>query len=297
MHAARSSFVCRIERLDRGQTQFVAVLGTARRVGRDQRSRNVSLSARLTVTADGPLLMTSRETGYVYFTPRGCVTSDRGGGYIQGTEFPDRICGRRGADDIDPLAGKDYVYAGAGNDVINSGDKRADVISCGPGAIACSPTARTRSRETASASAEAEMARAILISLVAGLLTALPSAATPVGSGTIAYAIEVGSLYTVTADGRPTQPLRIGGTNDRLTSPRWSPNGLQVAFTEYRNDPITVRLWVMNADESNVHIVATGSIVLSTQPWSPTARGSRGGRPALPATSTRRAPRAATCDA
>jgi Tol biopolymer transport system component len=128
-----SSFVCRIERLDRGQTQFVAVLGTARRVGRDQRSRNVSLSARLTVTADGPLLMTSRETGYVYFTPRGCVTSDRGGGYIQGTEFPDRICGRRGADDIDPLAGKDYVYAGAGNDVINSGDKRADVISCGPG--------------------------------------------------------------------------------------------------------------------------------------------------------------------
>jgi Tol biopolymer transport system component len=113
------------------------------------------------------------------------------------------------------------------------------------------------------------MARAILISLVAGLLTALPSAATPVGSGTIAYAIEVGSLYTVTADGRPTQPLRIGGTNDRLTSPRWSPNGLQVAFTEYRDGPNTVRLWVMNADQSNVHIVATGSIVLSTQPWSP----------------------------
>ncbi len=71
-----ASFVCRIERLDRGQSQFVGVLGTARRVGRDRRSRNVPLSARLTVTADGPLLGTRRETGYVFFTPSGCVTTD-----------------------------------------------------------------------------------------------------------------------------------------------------------------------------------------------------------------------------
>ena len=113
------------------------------------------------------------------------------------------------------------------------------------------------------------MSRAVLIAVAAGLLLALPSAAAPVGSGKIAYAIEVGSLYTVTADGRSTQPLRIGGTNDRLTSPRWSPNGLQVAFTEYRGDPNQVRLWVMGADETNAHIVATGAIALSTQPWSP----------------------------
>jgi Ca2+-binding RTX toxin-like protein len=79
------------------------------------------------------LLPTARETGYVFFTPELCMTRDRGGGYIEGTRFPDRICGRRGADDIDPGGGKDYVYAGAGRDVINSRDKRGDVISCGAG--------------------------------------------------------------------------------------------------------------------------------------------------------------------
>jgi TolB protein len=128
-----SSLVCRIERIDRGESPRVAVLGTARRVGRDRRSTSVQLSARLTVTADGLLLPTRRETGYVFFTPSRCVTTDRGSGYIEGTSFPDRICGRRGADDIEPLGGKDYVYAGAGPDVINSSDKRSDVISCGPG--------------------------------------------------------------------------------------------------------------------------------------------------------------------
>jgi hypothetical protein len=128
-----AAFVCRIERIDRGEFRQVAVLGRARRVGRDQSSRSMSLSARLTVTADRPLLATSRETGYVFFTPSRCVTRDRGGGYIEGTRFPDRICGRRGADDIDPLGGKDYVYAGAGRDLINSRDRYGDVISCGPG--------------------------------------------------------------------------------------------------------------------------------------------------------------------
>jgi hypothetical protein len=128
-----ASFVCRIERLNRGESQFMGVLGTARRVGRDRRGRNASLSARLTVIADGPLLVTRRETGYVFYTPGGCVTTDRGGGYIEGSDFPDRICGRRGADEIDPMGGKDYVFAGAGPDVINSWDNRGDVISCGPG--------------------------------------------------------------------------------------------------------------------------------------------------------------------
>jgi Tol biopolymer transport system component len=128
-----AAFVCRIDPIGRGESRWVAVLGRARRVGRDQSSRSMSLSARLTVTADGPLLATSRETGYMFFTPGRCLTRDRGGGYIEGTRFPDRICGRRGADDIAPLGGKDYVYAGAGRDVINSRDRYGDVISCGPG--------------------------------------------------------------------------------------------------------------------------------------------------------------------
>ena len=127
------AFVCRIDRIGRGESRWVAVLGRARREGRDQSSRSMSLSARLSVTADGPLLATSRGTGYMFFTPGRCVTRDRGGGYIEGTRFPDRICGRRGADDIAPLGGKDYVYAGAGRDVINSRDRYGDVIWCGPG--------------------------------------------------------------------------------------------------------------------------------------------------------------------
>ena len=114
------------------------------------------------------------------------------------------------------------------------------------------------------------MSRTILIALVAGLMLAVPSAAAPVGSGKIGYAIEVGSLYTVTADGRPPQPLRIGGTNDRLSPPRWSPDGSQVTFTEIRPVPNPIRLWVMNAEGGNAHIVASGgAVVLSTQPWSP----------------------------
>jgi Tol biopolymer transport system component len=129
------AFVCRIDRIGRGESRNVAVLGRARRVGRGREPRNkiVTVSARLTMSADGPLLATSRQTGYVLFTPERCTTRDRGGGYIEGTRFPDRICGRRGADDIDPGGGKDYVYAGAGPDVINSGDRYGDVISCGHG--------------------------------------------------------------------------------------------------------------------------------------------------------------------
>ena len=128
-----AAFVCRIERMGRGESRTVAVIGTARRVGRGPSSRSISLSARLNVTADGPLLATARETGNVFFTPSRCVTSDRGGGSIEGTRFADRICGRRGADYIDPLGRKDYVYAGAGPDVLNTGDGYGDVISCGPG--------------------------------------------------------------------------------------------------------------------------------------------------------------------
>jgi len=128
-----AAFVCRIDHIARGESPQVAVFGSARRVGRDQSSRSMSLSARLTVTADGPLLATGRETGYVFFMPGHCSTRDRGSGYIEGTRFPDRICGRRGADQIHPAGGKDYVDAGAGPDVIYARDIYRDVISCGPG--------------------------------------------------------------------------------------------------------------------------------------------------------------------
>ena len=128
-----SGILCRFDRLERRQTRAVAALGTARRVGRDQRSRDVALRADIRVTADGSLVTTQRETDEVRFRPGRCTPSDRGRGRIDGTRFPDRICGRRGADDIHPWAGKDVVNAGAGPDLIFSKDENSDVISCGPG--------------------------------------------------------------------------------------------------------------------------------------------------------------------
>jgi TolB protein len=128
-----AAFVCRIDRIGRGESAQMFLYGRARRVGRNASSRSVTLDAKLTVTADGPLLTTGRETGYVRFTPTRCSNRDRGAGHIEGTRFPDRICGRRGADDINPRDRKDYVYAGAGPDVINARDIYGDVISCGPG--------------------------------------------------------------------------------------------------------------------------------------------------------------------
>jgi len=125
--------VCSIDRLRRGESSTVVALGTARRVGRDQRGIDVTLRAQLQVTADGPLLPTERETDVVAFTPGTCSSSDLGHGRIDGTRFPDRICGRRGADAIHPQDGKDFVYAGAGPDQIFSRDIYADVIRCGPG--------------------------------------------------------------------------------------------------------------------------------------------------------------------
>jgi len=130
-----AAVVCRIDLLRRGESRDLAVWGMARRLGRGREPRNqiATVSARLKVTADGPLLPTSRELGTVVFTPKSCNPRDPGRGYIEGTRFPDRVCGRRGADDIHPGDGKDYVYAGAGPDVIHAMDIYGDVISCGPG--------------------------------------------------------------------------------------------------------------------------------------------------------------------
>jgi TolB protein len=128
-----TGILCRIDRLERRETRVIAALGTARRVGADQRGRDVQLRADVKVTADGPLSTTERETNEARFTPGRCTSRDRGRGRIDGTRFPDRICGRRGADDIHPWAGKDIVNAGGGRDRIFSRDDKADVITCGPG--------------------------------------------------------------------------------------------------------------------------------------------------------------------
>ena len=124
---------CQIDRIEPGRKGVAAVRGRARRVGRDQRSRDVALRARVDVTADGPLLETHRESDEIGFIASRCTSRDAGRGRIDGTRFPDRICGRLGADKIHPGLGKDVVDAGAGRDVVHAQDGFGDRIRCGPG--------------------------------------------------------------------------------------------------------------------------------------------------------------------
>jgi Tol biopolymer transport system component len=124
---------CEFDRLGGGESREVSALGRARRVGLDQDSRAAQLRVRLHATAkgaSGALQMTDE----LFFTPSRCVTVDPGsGGRIYGTRFADQLCGRRGADAIRPLQGKDRVSAGAGPDVIYARDGDRDVIACGLG--------------------------------------------------------------------------------------------------------------------------------------------------------------------
>jgi hypothetical protein len=124
---------CHIDRIGGGESRDVAVLGTARRVGRDRDSRTLPLRARLDVTADGSFTAQEHEADEVSFTPSGCMTLDPGRGRIDGTRFRDRICGRLGRDLIHPGLESDVVEAGNGNDAIFARDRYADRISCGRG--------------------------------------------------------------------------------------------------------------------------------------------------------------------
>jgi Tol biopolymer transport system component len=130
---ANAWVTCRIPRLERGQPITVSMIGRPRRVGLDRRSRDISITADIVVSASEQLLPTWRESGTIRFQSARCSVRDLGAGLIDGTRFRDRICGRRGADRIYPGKGKDIVAAGAGDDVIFARDPNVDRISCGPG--------------------------------------------------------------------------------------------------------------------------------------------------------------------
>jgi Tol biopolymer transport system component len=131
----RNRATCRLDRLDPGTKTVFYLQGETRRVGLDERSIDVALRTRFSVSATEQLLPTRRETDELRFAMARCVSRNRGGGRIDGTRFPDKICGRRGADQIHPGEGNDAVEAGDGNDVIfaKDGFPFRDQISCGRG--------------------------------------------------------------------------------------------------------------------------------------------------------------------
>ena len=99
-------------------------------------SASVALRATFGATELEQLLPTRRESDSIAWRSFLCTSRDPGRGRIDGTRFPglpDRICGRRGRDLIYPLAGKDVVDAGNGNDIVYAVDGYLDRITCGRG--------------------------------------------------------------------------------------------------------------------------------------------------------------------
>jgi Ca2+-binding RTX toxin-like protein len=126
---------CRLSRLEPGAKHSFLMEGKARRVGLEPESINLPLRAQLSVSAAEHLLPYYRKSQELTFALARCTNRDRGAGDIHGSNFADKICGRRGADYIFPGEGSDVVKAGDGNDVIVAEDGRAyrDQISCGRG--------------------------------------------------------------------------------------------------------------------------------------------------------------------
>ena len=107
----------------------------------------------------------------------------------------------------------------------------------------------------------------LLAALLAGLVVAMPSAAAPVGSGQIAYATEVGGIYTVTADGSRLETAEDGRLEPVVVA-SLVPDGRSM-LSRVRGDADKIQL---QGDERGrrptTRVVATGDIFLSRQPWS-----------------------------
>jgi Tol biopolymer transport system component len=109
------------------------------------------------------------------------------------------------------------------------------------------------------------MKRLIVLAVLA--LTALAGAVHtahanfPGADGRIAYSKgSTGEIWTVEPDGSAPKlvasPSNPGHTFD--SEPAWSPNGQQIVFTEFGDDN-TDRLWLVNADGTNRHLLFTES--------------------------------------
>lgn len=114
---------------------------------------------------------------------------------------------------------------------------------------------------------------AVLV-LLAGLIVALPAGA-EVGSGRVVY-VNPDGVFTASPDGTDVTHVRPEGCDhgqsaicDWHSTPRWSSDGSRIAVGRGRN------LYVMNADGSDAHVVASSpfNLRLSEQPWSSDSTG------------------------
>jgi Ca2+-binding RTX toxin-like protein len=62
-----------------------------------------------------------------------CADGLPGAGHLVGTDFDDRVCGRRGADRVVGGGGRDAIVSGPGSDVIDARDRESDTVRCGSG--------------------------------------------------------------------------------------------------------------------------------------------------------------------
>jgi TolB protein len=119
---------------------------------------------------------------------------------------------------------------------------------------------------------------------VALLLTILPasaSATTPGQNGLIAFRRfgdpdqTNSALFVINPDGTHETQITFPADNVVDAMGNWSPDGAQIAFTRTTacgEDCGTDELYVMNADGSNAHAIATTTPTIESPAWSPDGR-------------------------
>jgi Tol biopolymer transport system component len=126
----RIDALCGIAALGRGGTMRVFIRADGRRV-----ARGSDAPLTTTIPAAASESLTDPDAASIVYLGQlpSCTTATPGKGLIQGTGASEEICGRRGADRIEPGRGVDRIRAGAGNDEVFARDNIRDFISCGPG--------------------------------------------------------------------------------------------------------------------------------------------------------------------
>src|SRR5437867_868649 len=117
--------------------------------------------------------------------------------------------------------------------------------------------------------------------LLFALLPTSASATTPGQNGPIAFRRFVdpdqtsSALFVINPDGTHETQITFPAGNVVDAMGNWSPDGDQIAFTRTTScgdDCGTDELYVMNADGSNAHAIATTTPTVESPAWSPDGR-------------------------